>query len=171
SDRLHGDPHTHLREYYATLEEARADLVALHDIFDPRLREIGAVVSSELPEAACRDYVAQDLYMLRGVREGDLLEDDHMRATHLIVGWLRDRARAVDRVRHEGKSYQRITDLEAFRGGVAELLAEVQRIKAEGDFAAARSLCERFATRIDSTLRDEIVGRAGRAGIPSYVAF
>jgi dipeptidyl-peptidase-3 len=109
--------------------------------------------------------------MLRRVRQGDILEDDHMRAIHLIVGYLRDEAGAVERVRREGRTYQRITDLPAFRRGVAVLLAEVQRIKGEGDRDAARALSERFAIRIDPALRDEIVRRADQSGLPSYVAF
>ncbi len=171
SDGLQGEPSEHLREYYGALEEARAELVALHDIFDPRLAEIGAVTSPDVPEAACREYVARDLYMLRRVRQGNRLEDDHMRAMHLIVSYLREETRAVERVRREDRTYQRITDLQAFRRGVATLLAEVQRIKGEGDRGAARSLSQRFATRIDPALRDEIVRRADLAGVPSYVAF
>jgi len=94
-----------------------------------------------------------------------------MRAVHLIVGYLREAAHAVEVVRRQGKTYFRLSDLQAFRRGVAELLAEIQRIKGEGDLRAARALCERFAIRIDSRLRDEVVDRADRSGIPSYVAF
>ncbi len=170
-DRLKGDPQSALREHYATLEEARAELVALHHMFDPRLRQIGLVSSPQVAEAACRDYLVHDLSLLRRVREGDRLEDDHMRATHLIVGWLRSRPGAVEEVRRDGRTYLRVADLAALREGVAQLLAEVQRIKSEGDFAAAHSLVERFAVRIDPRLRDEIVGRASRANVPSYLAY
>ncbi len=171
SDTLRGDPSDHLREHYAALEEARAELVALYNFFDPKLVEIGALSSPEVAEAAYKDYVVHDLAMLRRVREGEVLDDDHMRATHLIVGYLRQVSGAIEEVRFEGKTYLRVTDLEAMRRGVAELLAEVQRIKGEGDYTAARALLERFGIRIDPKLRDEIVGRAARAGIPSDVAF
>lgn len=171
SDALRGDPSEHLREHFAAIEEARADLVALHLFFDPKLVEIGALSSAEAAETAYRDFILDDLVMLRRVGEGEILEDDHMRATHLIVGYLRDVTRAVEPVVREGKTYLRLADPGAARRGVAELLAEVQRIKSEGDYAAAKALMQRFGLRIDARLRDEVVRRARGAGIPSYVAF
>jgi dipeptidyl-peptidase-3 len=170
-DDLKGAPRDHLREYYSTLEEARAELVALHNFFDAKLVEIGAIESEEVAEAAFLDYVINDLYQLRRIEQGVVLEDDHMRATHLIVSYLREKTGGVESVRMEDRTYLRVRDLAAMRAGVAELLAEIQRVKGEGDFAAGRDLVERFGIRIDGMLRDEIVGRARRAGIPSYVAF
>jgi dipeptidyl-peptidase-3 len=171
ADALKGDPRDRLREYYSALEEARAELIALHNFFDPKLIEIGAIPTAEVAEAACRDYATNDLYMLRRVRQGDVLEDDHMRAIHLIVSYLREATGAVEFVKRDGKSYARVKDIAAMRRGVAELLSTLQRIKGEGDYEAARELTERYAVRIDPALRDEIVARADRAGIPSYVAF
>ena len=171
SDTLKGNPADHLREFYATLEEARAELVALHHFFDPKLLEIGAIPAVEAAEAAYREYVTDDLYMLRRVREGSILDDDHMRATHLIVGYLKEVTGAVQEVRREGKTYFRVKDIDLMRRGVAELLSKVQRIKGEGNYASARELVERFAIRIDPALRDEIVGRADRAGVPSFLAY
>jgi dipeptidyl-peptidase III len=171
SEALRGDPREHLREYASALEEARAELIALHHFFDPKLVEIGAIDSPEVAEAAYREYVTNDLFLLRRVRQGDSLEDDHMRATHLIVSYLRQETGSVEVVRRDGKTYFRVKDIPAMRRGVAELLATVQRIKGEGDYPAAKDLMERFAIRIDPSLRDEIVGRADRVGIPSYVAF
>src|SRR5207245_990365 len=139
--------------------------------FDPKLLEMGVISSPDVPVAAYKDFVDHDLIMLRRVREGEVLEDDHMRATHLIVSYLRRAAGAVEEVRRDGKAFIRVADLAGMRRGVAALLAEVQRIKGEGDYAAARSLIERFGTRIDPRLRDEVVARAESAGIPSYVAF
>jgi len=170
-DSLAAPPQDLLREHYAALEEARAELVALHHFFDPKLQEIGLISSSAAAEAAWRDYVAADLSMLRRVRGGDRLEDDHMRARHLIVSYLREVAGAVETVRRDGRSYFRVRDLAVMRRGIAELLAELQRIKAEGDYGAAGDLMRRFATRIDTALRDEIVARADAAGLPSYLAF
>jgi dipeptidyl-peptidase-3 len=170
-DALKGDPREHLREYYSALEEARAELIALHNFFDPKLVEIGAVPSPEAAEAAYRDYATNDLYMLRRVRKGDVLEDDHMRATHLIVSYLRGTTAAIETVKRDGKTYFRVADIAAMRKGVAELLKTLQRIKGEGDYDAARTLTERYAVRIDPALRDEVVARAERAAIPSYVAY
>jgi dipeptidyl-peptidase-3 len=109
--------------------------------------------------------------MLRRVRKGDRLEDDHMRARHLIVSYLREVAGAVETVQRDGRSYYRVRNLDTMRRGIAGLLAELQRIKAEGDYPAASDLMQRFATRIDPSLRDEIVRRADAAGVPSYLAF
>ncbi len=94
-----------------------------------------------------------------------------MRARHLIVSYLREVAGAVETVRRDGRSYYRVRNLDTMRGGIADLLAELQRIKAEGDYPAASDLIQRFATRIDPSLRDEIVQRADAAGVPSYLAF
>ncbi len=168
---LKGDPREHLREYYSTLEEARAELIALYNFFDPKLIEIGALPSREAAEAAYRDYVTDDLCTLRRVRQGDVLEDDHMRATHLIVSYVRETTGAIETVKRGGKTFFRVADMAAMRGGVAELLKTLQRIKGEGDYDAARALTERYAVRIDPVLRDEVVARAERASIPSYVAF
>ena len=127
SDALKGDPRDHLREYYSALEEARAELIALFNFFDPKLVEIGAIPSPEAAEAAYRDYATNDLYLLRRVRHGDVLEDDHMRATHLIVGYLREVTGAVELVRRDGKTYSRVKDIAAMRRGVAELLGSAMR--------------------------------------------
>ncbi len=168
---LKGDPREHLREYYSALEEARAELIALYNFFDPKLIEIGALPSPEAAEAAYRDYVTDDLYNLRRVRQGDVLEDDHMRATHLIVSYIRETTHAVETVKRDGKTFYRVNDMAAMRAGVADLLKALQRIKGEGDYEAARALTERYAVRFDPVLRDEVVARAERASIPSYVAF
>ena len=171
AEGLPSEPSVMLGETYAALEEARAELVALHAIFDPVLLDRKLLSSPAVAEAAYRDYLLHDLSQLRRVREGDRLEDDHMRATHLIVEWLRAHDGGVEVVSRDGKTYYRVADVPAMRKGVATLLAEVQRIKGEGDRAAGRALLDRYATRIDTRLRDEVVARAERAGIPSYMAF
>ena len=171
AEGLPSEPSVMLGETYAALEEARAELVALHAIFDPVLLERKLLSSPAVAEAAYRDYLLHDLSQLRRVREGDRLEDDHMRATHLIVEWLRAHDGGVEVVSRDGRTYFRLANVAAMRKGVATLLAEVQRIKGEGDRAAAREILERYATRIDARLRDEVVERADRAGIPSYMVF
>lgn len=170
-DALKGDPREHLREYYSALEEARAELIALHNFFDPKLVEVGVLPSPEAAEAAYRDYATSDLFMLRRVRKGDVLEDDHMRAIHLIVSYVRGTTSAIETVKRDGKTYFRVADVAAMRKGVADLLKTLQRIKGTGDYQAARDLTERYAVRIDPALRDEVVARAERASIPSYVAY
>ena len=94
-----------------------------------------------------------------------------MRNRQLIVRWLMAHTQAIATAVRDGRTYYRVTDPAAFRAGAARLLAEVQRIKAEGDYSAARTLVERYGVRFDPALRDEIVTRVARLDMPSYTAF
>jgi dipeptidyl-peptidase-3 len=94
-----------------------------------------------------------------------------MRNRQLIVHWLMAHANAIDVRRRDGKTFYSVTDIGAFRGGVGHLLAEVQRIKAEGDYDAAKVLVETYGVHFDPALRDEIVARVDRLQLPSYTAF
>jgi len=169
---LGADPSDLLRECYSTLEEARADLMALWNIFDPKLVEIGLVSNSqEVGRAAYDDYVRDDLAMLRLYPEATTIEEDHDRAAHLIVSYLRATTEAVVLVRKGGKSYLRVVDYEQMRAGVGRLLAEIMRIKAKGDYAAARQLVGNYGSRFDPALRDEVVRRFARLDLPAYTAY
>ena len=148
-------PHQLLGEQYSAIEEARADLVALYFLPDPKLVELG-LVPAEDHDRHRADRVrvlrhANALVQLRRVREGTQLEEDHMRNRQMIVNWLRAHTSAIDVRRRDGKTYFVMADAAAFREGVGRLLAEVQRIKGEGDYAAARR-CSR-ATACTSTRR------------------
>ncbi|MBM4373216.1 MAG: peptidase, partial [Deltaproteobacteria bacterium] len=171
AEGLKGDPATYLLETYSTLEETRAELVALHHIFDPVLVEQGVLPHPRAAEAALRGYLRQDLLQLRRVEAGDRFTDDHMRATHLIAQYLARECGCVELRLVGGEHFPIITDLGKARAAVAALLAEVMRIKAEGDVAAARALVDGYGTRFDPALRDEVVRRAREAGIPRYFAF
>ena len=168
---LQGDPAVHLQETYSTLEEARAELLALHHIFDPKLVEIGALPGAQAAVVAYADYVRKGLVQLRRVKEGNRFEDDHMRATHLIVSYILRNSKAVDVRDVEGKTYYVLTDVAPAREAVANLLTEIMRIKAVGDVAAARKLVNEYAIEFDAALRDEVVERAEEAGVPDFVAF
>ncbi len=168
---LSGDPSDHLKDTYATLEEARAELVALHHVFDPILVKEGLLPHPKAAEVALRGYLRGDLLQLRRVETGDRLDDDHMRATHLIAEYLKRRCDCVQMRVIEGDHYPVITDIEKARKGVATLLAEIMRIKAEGDYKAARKMVDTYAIHFDPTLRDEVVRRARAAGIPQFYAF
>jgi len=108
---------------------------------------------------------------LRRIREGTQIEEDHMRNRQLIVHWLIAETQAIAVTRRDGKTYYRVTDLGPFRDGVARLLAEVQRIKAQGDYAAARALVEAHGVHFDPALRDEVVRRVEHLDLPSYTGF
>ena len=171
SPDLAGDPSDHLKETYATLEEARAELVALHHVFDPVLVQTGLLPHPAAAEVALRGYLRGDLLQLRRVETGDRFDDDHMRATHLIAEFLRTGCGCVEMRVIDGARFPVITDLEKAREAVAKLLTEVMRIKAEGDYKAARTLVDTYAVHFDPALRDEVVRRAREAGIPQFYAF
>jgi dipeptidyl-peptidase-3 len=168
---LGADPSVLLKETYSTLEEARAELVALHHIFDPKLVEIGALPNQDAALVAYADYIRNDLLQLRRVKEGSRFEDDHMRAIHLIVQYIMRNSTGVTVRQVDGKTYYMLVDIAAARDAVATLLTEVMRIKAEGDLVSARRLVAEYAIDFDPQLRDEVVARAKGAGVPDFVAF
>jgi dipeptidyl-peptidase-3 len=108
---------------------------------------------------------------LRRVRQGTTIEEDHMRNRQMIVRWLLANTDAIDVRERDGKTYYVMVDAAAFREGVGRLLADVQRIKSEGDYDAAMALVEEHGTRFDPALRDEIVRRVDRLNLPSYTGF
>jgi len=174
SDQLTADPEDIIKEYYSTLEEARADLVALWFIGDPKLVELGLVAENdreEIMQTAYEAFTRGALAQLRRVRTGETLEEDHMRNRQLIVHWLMENAGAIEVRQRDGKTYYVVTDVAAWKQGVGRLLAEVQRIKSEGDRPGAEELMERYAIRIDPKLRDEVVARFDRLDLPSYTGF
>jgi len=167
-------PHRLLGEQYSAIEEARADLVALYFLPDAKLVELGLIPAEHREDIVLCEYehyVRTVLVQLRRVRQGSQLEEDHMRARQMIVHWVRAHAAAVDVRTRDGKTYLVMTDPAAFREGIGRLLAEVQRIKSEGDYAAARSLFETYGIHLDAALRDEVVSRVDRLRLPSYTAF
>jgi dipeptidyl-peptidase III len=171
SDKLQGDPSKALREYYSTLEEARADLCALWMLPDPKLHELGLVVDPKIVEVAYSAYVRSALTQLRQVPTGAVLEEDHMRGTNMIVNWLREKSNCVAVSNAKGKTSYRVTSVEKMREGVGQILAELMRCKAEGDYDALKALVDRYGTKLDTKLRDEVVARSKAAKIPAYIAY
>jgi len=174
SDKLKGQPQEEIKEFYSALEEGRADLVALYFMADPKLTELGLIPQGkqdELARASYESYATNALVQLRRVREGSQLEEDHMRNRQMVVRWLIANTKAVEVRSRDGKTYYVMTDAQAFREGVGNLLAEVQRIKSTGDYAAAKSLFETHGIQFDPKLRDEVMDRVKKLGLPSYTAF
>jgi dipeptidyl-peptidase-3 len=174
AERLNGNPQAALKEYFSSIEESRADLVALYFLCDPHLVALGLVPPEdhdEIVRAEYEGYARNALVQLRRIREGTQIEEDHMRNRQMIVGWLMANTAAIDARTRDGKTYYVMTDVKAFREGVGRLLAEVQRIKGEGDYDAARALLEAYGVHFDPSLRDEIVARVDRLQLPSYSAF
>jgi dipeptidyl-peptidase-3 len=174
SAALNGAPEKALKEHFSAIEEARADLVALYFVADPHLAEMGIVPADALDDIVRAEYEAyarNALVQLRRIREGSQIEEDHMRNRQLIVHWLLANTTAIEVARREDRTYYRVMDVAAFRHGTATLLAEVQRIKAEGDYDAARELLESYGVHFDPALRDEVVRRVEQLDLPSYTAF
>jgi dipeptidyl-peptidase III len=174
SESLRGMPETALKEQFSAIEESRADLVALYFIADPYMVELGLIPAGDFENvvrAEYESYARNALVQLRRVRHGSQIEEDHMRNRQMIVRWLMAHTDAITVATRDGKTFYRVGSLAAFRSGVARLLAEVQRIKAEGDYEAARTLMESYGVHFDPALRDEIVARVDRLDMPSYTAF
>lgn len=174
ADHITVTPQDLLKEQYSALEETRADLVALYFIADPYLATLGLVSSDEQQAVVQTEYEAyarNALVQLRRVRVGAQLEEDHMRNRQAIVHWLLANTRAIDVRRREEKTYFVVVDTDAFHAGVARLLAEVQRIKSEGDYNAAKELFETYGVHFDPDMRDEVVARVEHLNLPSYTGF
>jgi dipeptidyl-peptidase-3 len=174
AEHLNGQPQLALKEQYSAIEEARADLVALYFLPEPKIGEIGLVPAEHQPEVVVAEYEAyarNALVQLRRIREGTTIEEDHMRNRQMIVHWLLANTNAIERRERDGKTYYVMVDPQAFREGCGRLLAEVQRIKSEGDYEAARALFESYGIHFDPALRDEIVARVDLLKLPSYTGF
>ncbi|MHB8901038.1 MAG: dipeptidyl-peptidase 3 family protein [Thermoguttaceae bacterium] len=170
AESLRVDPATIIGEYYSALEETRADLIALWFIGNPKLAELGLVDAKDLPDiekAAYESYTRNALAQLRRIAEGNQIEEAHMRNRQLIVHWLMKNTRAIEVKQRDGKTYYVMADAEAWREGVGRLLAEVQRIKSEGDRKAAEALFLEHGTYFEPALRDEVAARFKRLDLAS----
>jgi dipeptidyl-peptidase-3 len=171
SPRLRGGAEPYLKEYFSTLEEARADLMALWNIWDPKLKELGLVTNQE--EVAKTVYDQQTrvaLTQLRTIRKGDTIEEDHARDRALIVNYIMDKTGAIRQIERNGKTYYQVVDYQRMRQGVGTLLAELMRIKAEGDYNAIKALVNKYAVHFNPALRDQVVARFKKLDLPTYWA-
>jgi len=168
--RLTNAPETYLREYYSTLEEGRADLVALWNVWDPKLKQLGLVSNSEgVAKAMYYNAVRAPLVQLRSIPKGDSIEEDHQRDRQMIVNYIRDKVPgAIDMVERNGKHSMVIRDFQKMRQGVGMLLAEIMRIKGEGDYEAIKALIDKYGVHFDPKLRDEVIARYQTLNLPTY---
>jgi dipeptidyl-peptidase III len=171
---IKASPQTLIKEEFSALEEGRADLVGLYFLPDPKLVELGIIPAADqdsLVRAEYESYTRNALVQLRRVREGTQIEEDHMRNRQMIVRWLMANTKAIEERKRDGKTYLVMVDPKLFRDGVAKLLADVQRIKSEGDYAAAKKLFATYGVHFDPRLRDEVVARVEKLNLPSYTGF
>jgi len=170
SPRLQGGSEGYLKEYFSTLEEARADLMALWNISDPKLQQLGLVSSPEVGKAMYCNAVRTVLTQLMRIPHGDTIEEDHQRNRQLIVNYIMDKTGAIRKTERDGKTYFALTDFDKMKQGVGQLLAELMRIKAEGDYAAIKALVDQYGVHFDPKLRDQVVARYQKLNVPAYWA-
>jgi dipeptidyl-peptidase-3 len=168
SPKLHGGAESALKEYFSTLEEARADLMALWNIGDKRLQEIGLVSSPDVMKAMYYNAVRTVLAQLQRIPQGDTIEEDHQRNRQLIVNYIMDKTGAIQKIDRNGKAYYAIKDFAKMKEGVGMLLSELMRIKAEGDYNAIKALVDKYAVHFDPKLRDQVIARYNKLNVPSY---
>ncbi len=170
-----GTPDQTLKNYAGTLEEARADLVGLYFVLDPKLVAIGVMPSLEVGKAGYDKYIMNGLMtQLFRIQPGHNLEEAHMRNRQLIASWVFEKGRGnrvIERVNRGGKTYFRINDYEKLRELFGQLLREIQRIKSEGDFAAGKNLVETYGVKVDQALLTEVHRRYEPLNIAPYMGF
>lgn len=164
-----------LRAYGSTIEEARADLFGLYYIADEKLVELGLTPNTEAYKSQYYTYMMNGLLtqMVR-IKPGHVIEEAHMRNRALIARWAYEKGRSqnvVELIQKQGKTYVKVNDYPALRRLFAELLAEIQRIKSEGDFEAARDLVENYGVKIDPVLHQEILQRYETLHLSPYKGF
>ncbi len=169
------DPSFTLKNYASTLEEARADLVALYFAIDPKLVELGLQDSIEVGYTEYNSYIRGGLMtQLVRVELGKNLEESHMRNRQIIAKWAYERGQdgnVIERKTKNGKTYFVVNDHNKLRNIFGELLAEVQRIKSEGDYEAAKNLVEDYGVKIDYNLHKEVLDRWNKLNIAPYAGF
>ena len=158
-----GTPKETLKQYASTLEEARADLVALYYIMDPKLIELGVMPSLEVGKAEYDGYIRNGLMLqLRRLEVGENLEESHMRNRQLNAAWAYQKGLAnkvIERKQRDGKTYFVVNDYNALRDLFGQLLREIQRIKSEGDFKAGQALVETYGVKVEQALVAEVKKR------------
>jgi dipeptidyl-peptidase-3 len=164
-----------LKNYYSTIEETRADLFALYYMLDDQMLELGLLPSVEAAKAEYDAYLRNGLLtQLTRIEPGKDIEESHMRNRQLIARWVYETGKAdnvVEFVRSEEKTSVKINDYQILRVLFGQLLKEIQRIKSEGDYEAAKQLVEDFGVKVDRELHEEILARFKKLGLAPYSGF
>jgi len=170
-----GTPKETLKNYASTLEETRADLVALYFIMDPKLVDLGLMPSLEVGKTTYDRNIRNGLMIqLQRLQPGENLEQAHMRNRQIVASWALEKGRpdnVIEKVTKDDKTYFVIRDYEALRELFGQLLREVQRIKSEGDFEAGKALVETYGVKVDQAMYREVMDRVGPLDIAPYTGF
>ncbi len=170
-----GTPKETLKNYANVLEEARADLVGLYYIMDPKLVEWGLIPDIAVGKTQYDSYIRNGLMVqLRRIEPGKTVEESHMRNRQMIAAWAYAKGKSsnvIERKYENGKTYFVVNDYDALRKLFGELLREIQRIKSEGDFKAGMDLVETYGVKVDEDLHKEVLARSEKLNIPPYFGF
>jgi dipeptidyl-peptidase-3 len=184
-----GTPKETLKNYSSPLEEARADLVSLYFLMDPKLVEMGLMPSLDVGKAAYDSFILNGMMLqLRRIEPGKTIEQAHMRNRQMVAAWVYEKGLAetddtfvdsgetetrdaISKVNLEGKTYFEINDYEKVRSLFGELLNEVQRIKSQGDYQAGQDLIETYGVQVDQEIHQQVLDRSEPLNIPPYGGF
>jgi len=168
-------PKETLKNYSSALEEARADLVGLYFLIDPKMLEMGLIPSLDVAYSAYDSYIRNGLMLqLRRIEPGNNIEQAHMRNRQMVASWVFEKGQAenvISKVVRDGKTYFEINDYDKLRVLFGQLLREVQRVKSQGDYTAGRDLIENYGVQVDRALHQEVLARSEKLAIPPYGGF
>jgi dipeptidyl-peptidase-3 len=164
-----------LKNYSSVLEETRADLFALYYIMDPKIVELGLLPSADAAKAQYITYITNGIMtQLKRIKPGDNIMQAHMRNRQLISKWCYEKGASenvIEKIVRNGKTYFKINDFEKLKNLIGQLLAEVQRIKSEGDYEAGKNLVEKYGVIVDRELHTELLERYGKLNLSPYMGF
>lgn len=170
-----GQPAETLKNYASTLEEARADLVGLYYIMDPKLIELGLIESLDVGIAEYDGYIRNGLMtQLMRLELGDNLEEEHMQNRQLVASWVMEKGaedNVIERVVENGKTSFNVNDYDQLRKLFGELLKEIQRIKSEGDYTAGKNLVETYGVKVNQAIHKEVLERVSKLDLAPYQGF
>lgn len=170
-----GTPKQTLKSYASTLEEARADIVALYFIMDKKIVELGLIPSLEAAKAEYDSYISNGMMkQLQRIELGKDIEESHMRNRQMISAWAFEKGQAdkvIEKVVRDGKTYFNINDYEKLRSIFGDLLRELQRIKSQGDYEAGKNLVENYGVKVDEAIHKEVLERVKDLNIAPYRGF
>jgi dipeptidyl-peptidase-3 len=170
-----GQPNTTLKNYASTLEEGRADLVALYYLMDQKMVDLGVMKTLDYGKAAYDEYITKGmLVQLSRLKPGHNLEEAHMRNRQLIASWVYDKGRkenVIEKKIENGKTFFVVNDYQKLRKLFGDLLREIQRIKSEGDYKSAHELVENYGVIVNPALHKEVLERYSRLNIAPYAGF
>ncbi|MDP2384846.1 MAG: dihydrofolate reductase [Bacteroidota bacterium] len=168
-------PATTLKNYASTLEEARADLVALYYLYDQKLVDLGVIPSLDYGKASYDEYITKGLMVqLSRLKLGDNIEEAHMRNRQLVAAWVFEKGQkenVISKVKQNEKTYFVVNDYTKLKVLFGELLKEIQRIKSQGDYKAGKNLVENYGVKVDKAMHKEVLDRYAKLNFAPYAGF